>query len=208
MAKCICKLVFLPTKRDIKPNETRVTQTFRKSAKSGSSGQPLVGSELREKSDLIHRRTSRFFEYYLQAVCSFMKHLYTAPHLFPPPNPTHVTHVRKGLAAFPSHWNPVTALAQAWLQCKDGDNAPVLVRLAVVQEQPLACDCQFPLYPAGISHNLEEIVVVFCLFASHSSSSLPAAALYSPAVPISLKITSSTDLSPQIPSSIISHYQS
>lgn len=90
--------------------------------------------------------------------------------------------------------------------CEDGDSAPAVVRLAMVQGQPLACDFQFPLYPAGISHNLEGIIVVFCLFASHSSSSLPSAALYSPAVTVSLTTTSSTDLSPQIPSSIVSHY--
>lgn len=53
--KCISKLVFLPAK----PN--RVTQTSGKTARSSSSGQPVVSLGLREKSDLIHRRTSRFF---------------------------------------------------------------------------------------------------------------------------------------------------
>lgn len=81
--------------------------------------------------------------------------------------------------------------------CKDGDNAPVVVRLPMVQGQPLACDFQFPLYPAGISCNFEETLVVFCLFASHSSSSLPAAALYSSAVILSLRTMSSADLSPK-----------
>lgn len=204
MPKCICKLVFLPTKPDIKPNKTEWPNPLEKQPGEVLQINPWWiwgwGRNLPWYTEEPRVLLSTAFRLDVVELNSNTLLLTCFP------SPLHVPLCQKGPCCFPKslkscccpslrrdcsvegRW--LAQLCSGWPWCRDNPWPVIFSSIGTSWDSPqLGRD-----YCGVLSLCITQLI------------SLPAAALYSPAVTISLMTTSSTDLSPQIPSSIVSHY--